>query len=102
MDCKANAVGSFSNCAFTVPDASPGAHIVTARDYSGNAPILRFYHSAMASYSVTPGASLDPEAGIVGRTVRVSGGNFPAGCPQNGQVGIVSAADGAVGTVHRC
>src|SRR2546423_986576 len=74
--CQANAVGSFSNCAFTVPDASPGAHIVTARDYSGNAPILRFYHSAMASYSVTPGASLDPEAGIVGRPVRGSGGNF--------------------------
>src|SRR5205085_1188177 len=77
-DCRANVVGSFSNCVFTVPDMDPGARIVTARDYSGNAPILRFYHTASATYSVTPGISLDPTVGSVGRTVRVSGGNFKA------------------------
>src|SRR5919199_1775998 len=76
-DCKANAVGSFSNCAFTVPDTGPGAHIVTARDYAGtNPPIVRFYHSGSAMFSVIPGLSLDPSVGKVGHSVRVSGGNF--------------------------
>jgi hypothetical protein len=75
-DCRANAVGSFSNCVFTVPDMDPGAHVVTARDFGGTAPILRFYHSAAATYSVTPGASLDPAGGSVTDKIRVSGSGF--------------------------
>src|SRR5437868_6713471 len=58
--CIANAVGSFRYCVYTVPAVTAGAHIVTASDYSTNVASVRFYHTASASYTVTPAIRLYP------------------------------------------
>jgi hypothetical protein len=74
--CTANAVGSFSNCDFTVPAATQGRHTVTASDYSTNVASVRFYHAAAALYTVGAAFSLNPNAGAVGSAVMLNGSNY--------------------------
>jgi hypothetical protein len=76
MSCTANAVGSFSNCEFTVPAATQGRHTVTASDYSTNVAAVGFYHAASAAYTVGASFSLNPNIGAVGSTVTLNGSNY--------------------------
>jgi hypothetical protein len=76
MSCTANAVGSFSNCDFTVPAATQGRHTVTASDYSTNVASVGFYHAAAALYTVGAAFGLNPNAGAVGSTVTLNGSNY--------------------------
>jgi hypothetical protein len=66
--CTADATGSFSNCAFTVPAKTAGSYTVAASDGSAN--------SASTGYTVQPALSLAPSAGAVGSTVTLSGSNY--------------------------
>jgi hypothetical protein len=68
-DCTADASGSFSPCAFTVPQATEGPHTVTASDGTNSAWVL---------YTVTPTISLNAIAGTVGSMVTLSGSSFKA------------------------
>jgi hypothetical protein len=69
--CTSDGNGTFSYCAFTVPDATAGNQRVTAKDGSG--------YSASASYSVEAAISLNLSAGAVGSTITLSGSNYKAG-----------------------
>jgi hypothetical protein len=65
--CIADASGSVRSCAYTVPDATEGAHTVTASDGP---------NSASAMYTIGPAFSLNPAVGAVGSTVMLSGSNY--------------------------
>jgi flagellar basal body rod protein FlgG len=66
--CTANANGSISSCAYTVPAVAAGIHTVTASDGTR--------YSASAIFTVTPAFSLNATAGIVGSTVLLSGSYY--------------------------
>jgi hypothetical protein len=66
--CPADATGSVSSCVFTIPDATPGTHTVTASDSYG--------YVASASYTINPALSLDATVGPAGSAVALSGSNF--------------------------
>jgi hypothetical protein len=70
--CTADASGSFSSCAFTVPAVAAGIHTVTASDGT---------YSRTAIFTVGPATWLAPSAGAVGSRAAVSGSGFAPDAP---------------------
>jgi hypothetical protein len=107
--CTANASGSLSFCAFTVPTKSVGSYTVTASDSTG--------YAASALYTVTPALSLNPitvkpalslspSAGPVGSTAAVSGSGYAPNAPitvrfDGSSVSTICTAD-ASGSFSSC
>jgi flagellar basal body rod protein FlgG len=107
--CIANAKGSISYCAFTVPARSVGSYSVTASDSTG--------YSASAVYTVTPALSLNPvtitrairlspSAGAVGSRAAVNGSGFAPNAPialtfDGSSVATICTAD-ASGSFSNC
>ena len=63
-----NAIGAFSNAIISIPTASGGRHIVTAKDAINTSPGVPF--------EVTQSMTISPLSGEVGDTVKISGSGF--------------------------
>src|SRR5205085_886654 len=70
--CTADASGSFSSCAFTVPVTTAGIHPVTASDGP---------YSSTAIFTVGSALSLIPSAGAAGSRAAVNGSGFAPNAP---------------------
>jgi hypothetical protein len=92
--CKADATGSFSSCAYTVPAETGGTHTLTASDGIANSASAIYSASAFAGYTNpappasftssgqatntgdNPAIRLSSGAGKVGSNIAVSGSGF--------------------------
>ncbi|MGC9060180.1 MAG: OmpL47-type beta-barrel domain-containing protein [Thermoplasmata archaeon] len=93
--------GSFE-CRITIPDATVGAHTVTAQDETG--------FEASASFSVHPSLAVSPNHGIVGIFVNLTGKGFAAnvtvnifwdyGLPTQQNIGSTTTNDTGGFTIH--